>query len=201
MCLTHASKAGGCAGPSETTETMAQCTEGEAFNSTGALYRPPRWPPDRGYTMSTITVYELRNTLMRIADEATRAYPRGEFELHLHSRKTGPCTCLKGDADAVFHKLIEFCAQFPGALIRYTLKHPYGMLSDIVCSCDGIHSPCQSTCRSMAERPRASLLLVCNGTEALLLGRHEPPGWRHIAQGAGLSQPRPQEPGGNCTGL
>lgn len=125
--------------------------------------------------MTTVANHELRSTLIGIVDEVARVYPLGEFELHLHSRGGGAGQCQKGGAVGMLAKLNEFCTQFPGALVRYTPNHPYGIISDIVCDCDGIQTTCPTKCRGMADRPRAFLLLIHDGVQAVVLGKYEPP--------------------------
>ncbi|MCC6489411.1 MAG: hypothetical protein IT364_18055 [Candidatus Hydrogenedentes bacterium] len=125
--------------------------------------------------MSTVAHHDLKASLTKIAEEVAHAYPEGEFELHLHPRGTVHGRRLNGSADQVLAGFLEFCIQVPGAEIKYAPAHPYGMLSDIICTCEGLRCPCQAMCHSSSERPWAMLLLIQDGGKDILLGRLAPP--------------------------
>lgn len=125
--------------------------------------------------MSIIAHHDFKTILTKIAEEVAHAYPEGQFELHLHPRGAVRGKRLNGGAGEVLGEFTQFCVQFPGALVKYAPTHPYGMLSDIICSCAGIPCPCQTVCHGSSEKPWAMLLLIQNGGKAVLVGKHAPP--------------------------
>ncbi len=126
--------------------------------------------------MDTKCVNEkLEQMLHRIVDDMTRLYPFGQFELHLHSHGSKEYKHIRDGTARVAETLVEFCSEFPNALVRYTPGNAYGNISTIVCDCRGAKQVCPTKCCSIAERPRAFLLLLHDGVDDVLLGRHEPP--------------------------
>lgn len=118
---------------------------------------------------------QLGALLQRIVDDMTRLYPCGQFELHMHARGSKEYRHIKEGTACVAQELVEFCSKFPSALVRYSPGDAYGCISTIVCDCTGAPNTCPTKCCSVAERPRAFLLLVNDGERDVLLGKYEPP--------------------------